>query len=164
MNINKKIAAGIGLLATALGVYLWTKKAEAAQIQLEDLTISPEAVNPGQDVTVSVTAVNNSGESLARTINLGGDFMAQKTITLGPGESQVVAFTVTPSAAATYHVSVDGLTGSFICTEAPVADIQLSDLVISPTSCYVGDEVTISVTATNYGNASGSRTITATVS
>jgi len=30
MNINKKIAAGIGLLAGALGLYLFTRKAEAA--------------------------------------------------------------------------------------------------------------------------------------
>jgi len=30
MNINKKILAGIGLLATALGLFLWTRKAEPA--------------------------------------------------------------------------------------------------------------------------------------
>ncbi|MBA7686808.1 hypothetical protein ES703_95267 [subsurface metagenome] len=45
--------------------------------------------------------------------------MAEQTVTLNPGESKVVAFEVTPSEARTYQVSVNGLAGSFIATEAP---------------------------------------------
>jgi len=39
--------------------------------------------------------------------------MAQKTITLNPGESKIVEFPFTPKEAKTYQVSVNGLTGSF---------------------------------------------------
>jgi len=39
--------------------------------------------------------------------------MAKQTVTLQPGESQVVTFEATPREAKTYHVSVDGLSGSF---------------------------------------------------
>ena len=37
----------------------------------------------------------------------------QKQVTLNPGDPQVVSFEVKPTVAKTYHVSVDGLTGSF---------------------------------------------------
>jgi len=90
--------------------------------------------------------------------------MAQQTVTLLAGQSQVVSFTVTPTVAKTYQVSLDGLSGSFVCTEVPSPDIELSDLVITPSTCYVGDTVAISVRATNYGTATGSRTITCTTS
>lgn len=39
--------------------------------------------------------------------------METKKVTLNPGDSQVVSFEVKPTVAKTYHVSVDGLTGSF---------------------------------------------------
>lgn len=39
--------------------------------------------------------------------------MAQRTVTLQPGESKVIAFEVTPHEVKTFEVSVDGLTGSF---------------------------------------------------
>lgn len=40
--------------------------------------------------------------------------MANQTIELEPGESEVVSFKTTPSEARTFLVSVDGLAGSFI--------------------------------------------------
>ncbi|GAI93311.1 unnamed protein product, partial [marine sediment metagenome] len=45
--------------------------------------------------------------------------MAEQSVSLQPGESKVVSFEVTPTVAKVYQVSVDGLTGSFLATEAP---------------------------------------------
>jgi len=39
--------------------------------------------------------------------------MAEQVVILNPGESQVVSFEAVPSVAKTYHVSVNGLSGSF---------------------------------------------------
>jgi len=89
--------------------------------------------------------------------------MAQKTVYLAPGQSTEVAFEVTPTTAKSYSVSVDGLYGSFVVTTAPVADIRVEDLEINPSEVMVGEKVTISVFVKNYGAASGSRTITCTV-
>jgi len=89
--------------------------------------------------------------------------MAQQSVTLQPGESKEVSFTVTPTTAKTYSVSVDGLSGSFVCTTVPVADIRVEDLIISAAEVYVGEPVTISVVVTNYGAVAGSKTITCTV-
>ncbi|MBA7683047.1 hypothetical protein ES703_91403 [subsurface metagenome] len=90
--------------------------------------------------------------------------MAEKTVSLEPGQSEAVSFEVTPTEAKTFHVSVNGLTGSFVATEEAVADIRLENLVIEPTEVNVGQKVTISVTATNYGAAAGTKTIVCTVS
>lgn len=43
--------------------------------------------------------------------------MAEQQITLEPGESQTITFKATPHEAKTYHISVDGLTGTFRATE-----------------------------------------------
>jgi len=89
--------------------------------------------------------------------------MAQQTVSLAPGESKAISFEVTPTEAKTYQVSVDGLSGSFVATTAPVADIRVENLAISPAEVNVGEKVTISVTATNYGTAAGSKVITCNV-
>jgi len=44
-----------------------------------------------------------------------------------------------------------------------VADIRVESLTIEPSEVYVGDQVTISVVTKNYGDASGSKTITCNV-
>ncbi|GAI26209.1 unnamed protein product [marine sediment metagenome] len=89
--------------------------------------------------------------------------MAEQMVTLAPGESKAVSFEVIADVAKTYTVSVDGLTGTFRATTEPVADIRVENLSITPSEVYIGETVTISVTATNYGTASGSKTITCTV-
>lgn len=80
----------------------------------------------------------------------------KKSVTLGPGESAIVSFSFTPSVAKGYTVAVDGLTGSFVALEAPVAEFEVSNLIIEPYELYVGQTVTIAVTVTNIGGASGS--------
>jgi len=165
---GKKAAIGLGLIAAIGAVIFVATRPKAvppgAEFKVSNLIISPTEVNPGQ-IAIYCTVANIGGETGSYTVHLGGDFVAQQTVTLGPGESKVVSsFTVTPTVAKTYSVSVDGLTGSFIATTVPVADIGVENLVISPTVVYVGELVTISVRATNYGTAAGSKTIVCTVS
>jgi len=157
-------AAGLGGLA----LVLLSRKAGAAPpgavFKLKELNISPKEVNLYSPVTISCVVTNIGSEAGTYTVTLGGDFMAQKNVTLQPGESRAVSFEVIPSFAKTYSVSVDGLSGSFVCTTTPVADIRVEDLIISPAQVYVGEPVTISVVVTNYGTVAGSKTITCTVS
>lgn len=86
--------------------------------------------------------------------------MIKKTVTLNPGESKLVAFTVTPAVAKTYSVSVDGLSGSFTAYSVPAAEFRVSNLVITPTEVYVGESVSISVVVTNVGGKVGSYEVT----
>jgi len=134
-----------------------------AEFRVSNLVISPTEVNPGNPVTISCTVENIGSEAGGYTVTLGGDFMAEKTITLAPSESKVVSFEVTPAVAKTYSVSVDGLSGSFVATTVPVADIRVENLSITPSEVMVGEKVTITCTATNYGTAAGTRRIVCNV-
>lgn len=49
--------------------------------------------------------------------------MAEQIVELAPGESKQVSFEAIPSAAKTYNVSVDGLTGSFKAIAPPSVDL-----------------------------------------
>ncbi len=135
----------------------------APEFEVSNLVISPTEVQVGYPVIISCLVTNIGGEAGSTTISLGGDFMASKTVSLEPGESTTVSFPVTPTAAGTYNVSVDGLYGSFVATTVPVADIRVENLVISPSEVMVGEPVSISVRATNYGTKAGSKTITCNV-
>ena len=146
-----------------LGIYWPWYKLPGAEFEVSNLVISPTEVQVGNPVDISCTITNIGTESGSTTINLGGDFVATKSVTLGPGESQVVSFDVTPAVAKTYHVSVDGLSGSFVATTEAVADIRLENLTITPAEVMVGEDVSVSVTATNYGNKAGSKVITCNV-
>ena len=160
------IPVGLGLgLATALGIFTLARAAPpGAQFKVSDLAISPPVVNPGQPVIISCLVTNIGAEAGDYTVSLGGDFVAEQEIFLQPGESKIVSFEVAPTVAGAYSVNVDGLTGTFEAAEIPVADIRVENLTISPSEVYIGETVTISVTATNYGTAAGSRNIICTVS
>ena len=134
-----------------------------AKFKVSDLVISPEEVNPGQVVTITCLVTNIGAETGDYTVKLGGDFMAEQVVSLAPGESKSVSFEVTPTIAKSYSVSVDGLSGSFRAVTVPVADIRVENLTISPEEVQVGQVVTISVQATNYGTKAGSKAITCTV-
>lgn len=82
-----------------------------------------------------------------------------KSITLGPGQSGSLDFSIIPNVAKAYQVSVDGLTGNFVAIGLP-AEFEVSNLIITPTQVSVGDPVTISVTVTNVGGVVGTATIT----
>lgn len=142
----------------------WYKPPVAA-FKVSNLVISPSEVQIGYPVNISCLVENIGTETGARTIicNVEGEIMAEKQITLNPGETMTVSFQVVPDVAKTYSVTVDGLHGSFVATKVPAADIRVENLVISPTECRVGETVTISVTATNYGTATGTKQIICTV-
>ena len=87
----------------------------------------------------------------------------QKTVILNPGESKEVTFTVTPTVIGPHVVSVDGLSGVFTVLQPPTAQFVVSDLIITPATCYPGELVLISVTVRNIGPVVGTYTLTCEV-
>lgn len=90
-----------------------------ADIRVENLVIEPIEVPVGETVSISVTATNIGTDVGSKTITckIDGGIMAEKTVTLAPGESMVIPFETTPTEAKTYEISVDGLSGSFTAIE-----------------------------------------------
>ena len=147
-----------------MGVIWPWYKPPGAEFKVSDLVISHTEVQVGYPVSISCLVTNIGAEAGDYTARLGGDFVTEQVVTLQPGESKTISFEVTPTIAKTYSVSVDGLTGSFVATEVPVADIRVENLTITPKEVMVGEPVSISVVAKNYGTAAGSKTIVVTVS
>ena len=153
--------------AALLAVFLLLRRSKAqvpegeSDIQLSSLRVYPPSGYRGDSFVIAVTAQNYGSASGARQINfeVSGMTTIKKTVTLEPGQYADVQATVKPTSEGRYEVSVDGLTGSFTVEGVAAPDIQLSNLVITPDVCYPGDTVTISVTATNHGNAAGSKEI-----
>ena len=83
--------------------------------------------------------------------------MAEQVVTLEPGQSKVVSFTATPSAAKTYQVAVDGLTGSFVAMAPPPAEFAYVSTI---RSWDAGGNTYLEVDIQNTGSTSGICTVT----
>ncbi|GAH59648.1 unnamed protein product, partial [marine sediment metagenome] len=135
-----------------------------AEFVISDLIITPEEVEEGEAVTVSVDVTNVGEETGDYTITLdvpAGPFLRiQKTVSLEGGESERVEFEVSRDIAGTYAVTVDDLTGSFT-VKVPLkpAELVFSNLEITPKEVELGMSVTISVDVTNIGEEIGGCTV-----
>jgi uncharacterized cupredoxin-like copper-binding protein len=135
-----------------------------ADFILIDLIVDPQTVEPGEEVTVSVTVKNVGGKSGSYTAELliDGFKVDEETVTLDPGEETTVEFTVTEDTDGTYTVSIGLLSDSFTVETPPPpptpAEFELSNLVISPTTVEIGEPISVSVTVTNIGEEAGSYT------
>ena len=87
----------------------------------------------------------------------------KKSVTLNPGESKTVAFSLIPSVDGFYSVSVDGLSGNFTVLPIDEAEFEVSNLIIEPTEVYVGEPVSITCTVTNTGGKTGTYEVTCEV-
>ncbi|GAI90650.1 unnamed protein product, partial [marine sediment metagenome] len=125
-----------------------------AEFEVSDLVIYPTQVMVGETVIIACTVTNIGGEAGTKTIICTGDFVAQRTVTLAPGESTTVSFEVTPEVAKIYSVSVDGLYGSFEATEIGVPAYSVA-LEVSNMNPEVGEKISCWIDITNIGTAPG---------
>ena len=139
----------------------------AAFFQVSGLTVTPSEVEPGEDVSISVSVTNVGEHSGNYTVTLTVDYVEEgtETVTLAGGASTSVSFTLSRTAEATYSVEVNGLSGSFK-VETPEepeppepAEFELTDLSVTPSEIDAGDDVSVSITVSNVGDESGSHTI-----
>ena len=129
---------------------------------LSDLIITPEEIELGEEVTISLLVENIDSQSITYIVTMRiGELTLLVDVDLEPYEAETVSQTLTPEAEGTYEVTVDGMTGSFtvIVTPPPPpprpAEFVVSDLTVSLDEVSVGDPVTVSVTVTNIGEEEG---------
>lgn len=96
-----------------------------AAFELSNLSISSSfskvwelltfAVKSGEEVTITVDAANNGGQegSYEALLKINGVTKATKEITLGAGQHQKIAFTVTENEPGRYVVQISDLSGEF---------------------------------------------------
>jgi PKD repeat protein len=135
---------------------------EPAEFKVTDLEITPEEVEEGEAVTVSVDVTNVGEKEGSYTVELvlDGIVVGSEEITpLGGGMTATVVFELTRGEG-TYQVEVDGLTGSFTVKAPPEpAEFEVKDLEITPEEVEEGEEVTITLKVSNIGDEEGTHTV-----
>lgn len=89
--------------------------ARPINIKVELLKINPEAVDPGEPITITVEVINEGDhmESRPVTLKINGVREARQYLTLEPGETTTVSFVVVKEKRGTYHVEVDNSESTF---------------------------------------------------
>jgi len=91
----------------------------APSFTVSKLKISPTAVKPGEQVTITATVTNIGGTKgdYKVVLQVNGINEAEKQVTLGAKETQQVNFTVSKEDADTYSVAIEDQSGSFAVSE-----------------------------------------------
>jgi hypothetical protein len=86
-----------------------------AKLSASGLSISPQQVEPGQQVTISINVANRGGEtgSYNAVLYINGVAETSQSVSVAPGMTKNVIFTVTKSDAGVYDVSIAGQNGQF---------------------------------------------------
>jgi len=147
-------------------VYLQSQNAFAARpaefIQ-SNLTITPPEPDLGEPVTISVN-VTNIGEvegGYVANLTINNVVRENQTVAVPAGETVTMQFTDAETVEGNYQVKIGDLSGSFRVKAAPPEDttIVLSNLEIDPHEVWLGNTVSINVTATNQGAENDSLTV-----
>jgi len=86
-----------------------------AGLSASALSISPQQVQPGQEVTISINVANTGGEtgSYNAALYINSVVEDSQTVSVAAGASKNVIFTVSKTAAGVYDVSLAGQSGQF---------------------------------------------------
>ena len=84
--------------------------AREPRFDVTEATVAPEAIDPGENVTVRATVRNGGGAAGERAVTLtaDGDPVATETVALAPNETATVALGGTVEAAGAYDLALDG--------------------------------------------------------
>jgi hypothetical protein len=86
-----------------------------AEFSASHLRISPKRVEPNQQVEISIDISNTGGEagSYTATLYINDDLEDSHTVSVSPGSTESVSFSVAKSDLGTYGVSLEGQQGQF---------------------------------------------------
>jgi len=92
-----------------------TEEEEPPNLVAAYLLVSPEQVQPNQQVEISINIGNDGGTAGTRSIALyiNGHLEDSQTVSVSPGSAKNVVFTVTRTAPGTYQVMLEGNVGQF---------------------------------------------------
>jgi hypothetical protein len=101
---------------------IFPKPPVPAEFVLSDLIVSPNEINPGDLLTVTVEIENIGEESGSYTVvlSLDGVVKDSNSVTLDGGESASISFRLSSKDEGDHVIEVDGLSSSFTVTELPV--------------------------------------------
>ncbi|MFC1487122.1 CARDB domain-containing protein [Thermoproteota archaeon] len=131
-----------------------------AEFELTDLALDSDWVQIGEPVQISVKVINIGKSSGNLSVTLTIDDLPIKTtiVQLSGGENTTVTFSATETIEGDHKVTIGSLTRSLrVTADVPTkeAELQLSNLVTNRKEAEVGEPITVSISATNIGDANG---------
>ena len=159
--MKKGITALMGLLLLALLLPLQAcQPASANNFGVISLDVTPNRVIENDKFTVTAT-INNPGKSEATYIvpmMVNGIADDRTMVTLAPGKSQEIHFTLQKSKEGTYEIGIGDKSFTVTVEKLIPASFRLSDLNINMEVANPGEEVVITVDIANTGGSEGTYT------
>lgn len=163
MKKNSGNGLVLALGASILGATYWlTRKTGVPPIGVADIVLSAlsvpgNAIIVGETALISVLATNQGNATGSLEVQLSGDFSGVHTVTLAPGASETVTWTVTPTSPGSYSIVVGTLTATLVVTSGAVG-LALSNMRLDKTSYLIGEPVNLMVDVSNSGDTVGTAT------
>jgi len=110
------------------------KAAPEPEFEVSDLTVTPEEIELGDEVTLSFVITNKDSRSFVFVPFVQiGEITIMDGVELEGHESRTVSHTMIPESVGDYEVEVDGLTGSFTVKEPskpPLSPVYVAGILI----------------------------------
>jgi hypothetical protein len=128
--------------------------------EVVSLNITPATIATGETATIEVEVRNVNAETDMYNVPLmvNGVADSRKSVTLAPGQTELLTFELTRSHAGNYIISVGNKESTLIVQKPSPPDFHLSNLEINPTEVDIGKDVVITAQITNVGGSQGSYT------
>ncbi len=150
----RKISGILAIIIITLTAALLESCAKPV-FELANLSVTPQQIVAGETVSVSLDVKNTGGArgDCPVVLKLDGIQSDQQVITVEPGISKGIIFTVTGKKPGSHNIDVNGQL-SVINVLKP-AEFRLGSAVVLPAEVQVGQEATVSVDVNNTGEVAG---------
>ncbi len=116
----RKIFWPLTIIAVIAGMLTITTAVTAADLEVRDLSIDPRSPKEGEQVTITCTVTNKGSQKLTQTLELrvNDEIQDTKELSLNPGQSKELTFSITAGSAGEYIVELDGASTSFMVEQS----------------------------------------------
>ena len=130
-----KILKGLAILAAIAIVVSISATASEADVTVTEVTVSPESVEIGENVTITATVENtgNTIENVTIMFKINEEEVKSVNVTVEANATETVEYMVAEEEAGIYEVTVDGVSASFTVT-APTTPTPSPSPTVSPTA------------------------------
>jgi uncharacterized protein YfaS (alpha-2-macroglobulin family) len=159
--VNKKFIAIIFLLVfIAIPGFLHACQETPPAFEVLSLDITPPQINTGEKATIKVELRNNNAKEVTYNVPLMVDGVAddRKSVTLAPGATELLTFTLTRSHPGTYSISVGSSESTLVVEKFIPPTFHLYNLEINPSEVDCGEKIVITAKIANVGGNQDSYT------
>ncbi len=141
-----------------IGLNEWVGEVQVlkpAEFHIENFSLKPDEVQINQETTVSAEIINKGEVAGTYEFELlfDGETIINKELNLAGDTSETFSYKISKENPGFYKVAINGHSNNLKVLKP--ANIEVSDLTISPTSVKPGQSVKVTVVANNSGEVAG---------